>query len=247
MRYFVQIAYNGKNFHGWQVQPNANTIQAEMNKALTTYLNADSIHCIGCGRTDTGVHATDYYLHFDTENETLANDVTVYRMNRILPFSIVVKRILKVEPHRHARFDALSRTYQYHIHLEKDPFLLEGSLFFPYELAIDKMNKACTLLFNYSDFTSFSKVHSDAKTNICKIIRAEWSKTGNNLTFTIQADRFLRNMVRAIVGTLLEVGQNRISLEEFAQVIEAKDRGKAGKSVDGKGLFLTAVEYDFLP
>jgi tRNA pseudouridine38-40 synthase len=245
MRYFVQIAYNGKGFHGWQVQPNANTVQAEMNKALTTYFNSGPIHCVGCGRTDTGVHASDFYLHFDTE---LIIDTieSAYRLNRILPITIAVKHIFKVEEHSHTRFDALSRTYEYHIHTEKDPFLNDGSLFYGYELDLDKMNEACSLLFNYSDFTSFSKVHSDAKTNICKIMRAEWLKTSNKLIFTIQADRFLRNMVRAIVGTMLDIGQSKIPVTELAQIIEAKDRGRAGKSVDGKGLYLAKVEYDFV-
>jgi tRNA pseudouridine38-40 synthase len=246
MRYFVQIAYNGKDFHGWQIQPNANTVQAEMNKALTTYFNSGPINCTGCGRTDTGVHASDFYLHFESEKEDLDNDENVYRLNRILPLTIVVKRFIKVGEYQHSRFDALSRTYEYHIHTNKDPFLLEGSLFFAYELDIDKMNEACTLLFNYTDFTSFSKVHTDTKTNICNLMRAEWIKKGNKLVFTIQADRFLRNMVRAIVGTMLDIGQGKIPVTEISSIIEDKDRGRAGKSVNGKGLYLSFVEYDFI-
>ena len=241
MRYFVQIAYNGKDFHGWQIQPNANTVQAEMIKALSTYFCQD-IYCIGCGRTDTGVHAKDFYLHFDVPSPLdLSN--AVYRLNRILPFTIVVKNIKQVKDDLHSRFDALSRTYEYHIHTQKNPFLLEGSLFYPYPLNIELMNEACKILFEFSDFTSFSKVHSDAKTNICKIMQAEWKTTENGLVFTIKADRFLRNMVRAIVGTMLKVGQEQKTIEEFRQIIEQKDRGKAGKSVDGKGLYLTNVDY----
>ena len=241
MRYFVQIAYNGKDFHGWQIQPNANTVQAEMIKALSTYFCQD-IYCIGCGRTDTGVHAKDFYLHFDVSSPLdLSN--AVYRLNRILPFTIVVKNIKQVKDDLHSRFDALSRTYEYHIHTQKNPFLLEGSLFYPYPLNIELMNEACKVLFEFSDFTSFSKVHSDAKTNICKIMQAEWKTTENGLVFTIKADRFLRNMVRAIVGTMLKVGQEQKTIEEFRQIIEQKDRGKAGKSVDGKGLYLTNVDY----
>ncbi|MCT4581511.1 MAG: tRNA pseudouridine(38-40) synthase TruA [Flavobacteriales bacterium] len=245
MRYFVQIAYNGKDFHGWQVQPNANTVQAEVNKALTTYFNNGPIHCVGCGRTDTGVHASDFYLHFDID-KAIDTEETTYRINRILPFTIVVKRFIKVEDHQHTRFDALSRTYEYHIHTQKNPFILEGSLFYPYPLDIKRMNEACQLLFNYSDFTSFSKVHSDAKTNICKIMYAKWEVNNDQIVFTIQADRFLRNMVRAIVGTLLKVGQHKLSINDFANIIEAKDRCEAGKSVDGKGLYLSKVEYDFI-
>ncbi len=241
MRYFVQIAYNGKDFHGWQIQPNANTVQAEMIKALSTYFSQD-IYCIGCGRTDTGVHAKDFYLHFDVPQPlNLSN--AVYRLNRILPFTIVVKDIREVREDLHSRFDALSRTYEYHIHTQKNPFLLEGSLFFPYPLNVDLMNQACEILFEFSDFTSFSKVHSDAKTNICKIMQADWKTTDNGIVFTIKADRFLRNMVRAIVGTMLKVGQEQITLNDFRRIIEQKDRGKAGKSVDGKGLYLTQIDY----
>jgi len=242
MRYFIQIAYNGKDFHGWQVQPNANTVQAEMNKALTTYFNQGKIHCVGCGRTDTGVHATDFFLHFDIE-QPINEKESAYRLNRILPFTIAVKKIIKVSDTAHSRFDALSRTYEYHLHTSKNPFLLDGSLFYPYPLDLDKMNRACQILFKHSDFTSFSKVHSDAKTNICTIMAAHWKQKDDKIIFTIQADRFLRNMVRAIVGTMLKIGQGKISIEDFEQIILQKDRGKAGKSVDGKALYLTKVEY----
>ncbi len=245
MRYFVQIAYNGKDFHGWQVQPNANTVQAEINKALTTYFNSGAIHCIGCGRTDTGVHASDFYLHFDLDKQIDLKEST-YRLNRILPRSIAVKRIIEVENNAHTRFDATSRTYQYFIHTKKDPFANEGSLYFGYPLNLEKMNEACKLLFNYSDFTSFSKLHTDAKTNICQLMHAKWRKEGDKLIFTIQADRFLRNMVRAIVGTLLDIGQEKIPVQEISKIIEDKDRGRAGKSVDGKGLYLSKVEYDYI-
>lgn len=243
MRYFVQIAYNGKDFHGWQIQPNANTIQGEINKALTIYFNIGDIYCVGCGRTDTGVHATEFYFHFDIDIE-INKEEAVYRINRILPFTIVIKRFIKVQEQLHSRFDALSRTYQYHIHTQKNPFILEGSLFYPYKLDIPIMNEACSILLKYSDFTSFSKVHSDAKTNICKIMNANWKLDDYKIVFEIKADRFLRNMVRAIVGTMLKLGQKKISLIDFVEIIEAKDRCKAGKSVDGKGLYLHKVEYD---
>ncbi len=244
MRYFIQIAYNGKDLHGWQIQPNANTVQAEMNKALTVYFNQGAIHCIGCGRTDTGVHASDFYLHFDIDQEIDEKEST-YRLNRILPLTIAVKKFIKVVEYSHARFDALSRTYQYHIHTIKNPFLLDGSLFFSYPLNVEKMNEACQLLFNYEDFTSFSKVHTDSKTNICKIRRAEWKQKDDKIIFTIQSDRFLRNMVRAIVGTMLDIGQGKKQVKDIATIIEQKDRGKAGRSVSGKGLYLSKVEYDF--
>ncbi len=244
MRYFIQIAYNGKDLHGWQVQPNANTVQAEMNKALTVYFNQGAIHCIGCGRTDTGVHASDFYLHFDI-NKEIDEVTSIYRLNRILPLTIVVKKIIRVGKQAHARFDAISRTYEYHIHTVKNPFLLEGSLFFSYPLNIEKMNRACKLLFKYKDFTSFSKVHTDAKTNICSIMKAEWKQEGDKIIFTIQADRFLRNMVRAIVGTMLDIGQGKKQPQDIVTIIEQKDRGKAGRSVAGKGLYLSKVEYDF--
>jgi len=243
MRYFIQIAYNGKEFHGWQIQPNANTVQAEINKALTVYFNQGKIHCTGCGRTDTGVHASDFYLHFDI-NQEIDETESLYRLNRILPLAIVVKKIIKVGAYAHARFDALSRTYEYHIHTIKNPFL-EGSLFFSYPLNLEKMNEACRLLFNYTDFTSFSKVHTDTKTNVCKIMKAEWKQEGNKIVFTIQADRFLRNMVRAIVGTMLDIGQGKKQPQDIATIIEQKDRGKAGRSVYGKGLYLSKVEYNF--
>lgn len=242
-RYFIKLSYNGKNYHGWQIQPNANTIQEELNIALSTVLQ-EGINCVGAGRTDTGVHAKNFYAHFDTIN--LFNiDVEhfLYKTNAILPNDIVIHSVHSMIDEAHARFSAISRTYHYFISLKKDPFCQDLSYFFPRELNVEIMNQACKILFEYKDFTSFSKLHTDVKTNNCKIIKAEWTETKNQIQFTIKADRFLRNMVRSIVGTMLEIGLGKISLEEFAQIIESKDRSNAGRSVPAQGLFLVNIEY----
>lgn len=246
-RYFIQLSYNGTAYHGWQIQENANSVQTELNKAMSTYLR-ESIETIGAGRTDTGVHAKFYVAHFNSINEELDNHIPhhLYKLNCLLPQDISVFQLKKMHDNAHARFDAASRTYKYYISQAKNPFLQEFACPLYIPLNIDEMNKAAQLLFEYIDFTSFSKLHTDVKTNNCKVTFAEWSKENDNtLVFTITADRFLRNMVRAIVGSLLEVGKERISIEEFRQIIEQKDRQKAGASVPAKGLFLTNISYPY--
>ena len=242
-RYFIYLAYEGTNYHGWQVQPNGVSVQECLQKALSTLLRVET-EVVGAGRTDAGVHAKLMVAHFDSEKEDLNLVLLTDKLNRLLPPDISVYRVCKVHPEAHARFDALSRTYKYYITSVKSPFnrhlkwRMHGSL--NYEL----MNEAAKILFEYTDFTSFSKLHTDVKTNNCKIMQAEWVQEDETTwVFTIKADRFLRNMVRAIVGTLVEVGRGKMSIEEFRKVIEQKDRCKAGASVPGHALFLVDIEY----
>ena len=242
-RYFTELAYNGSCFHGWQVQPNANSVQETLEKAFSLILRQD-IKLTGCGRTDTGVHAKYYVAHFDTDQPVSDINQIKYKLNSYLSFDIVIYSIIGVNPEAHARFNAIGREYEYHLITQKDPFLKESTLYLPFNPDFNKMNEAAKKLLHYNDFTSFSKLHTDVKTNNCKIESAEWIKQRENYwIFYIRADRFLRNMVRAIVGTLLEVGKNKMSIAEFEAVIESKDRGKAGTSLPGHALFLCDVEY----
>lgn len=242
-RYFIQLSYKGTNYHGWQIQPNAVTVQELLIKAFSTILQ-EQIEITGAGRTDTGVHAINYIAHFDSNhNELDQNNDFLYKINSFLPKDIVIHWIKKVNHDAHARFDAIKRTYKYYIHQEKDPFLIDTSYFYKHKLDMDLMNEAAKILFEYTDFTSFSKLHTDVKTNNCKIIKAEWIKKDHKIIFTITADRFLRNMVRAIVGTLMDVGRKKISLKEFKAIIENKNRSDAGVSVPAHGLFLTEIVY----
>lgn len=244
MRYFIELAYKGTNYHGWQYQPGADSIQETLNKSLSLLLKTD-IDIVGAGRTDTGVHAKQMYAHFDYENE-IDTPQLIHKLNSFLPKDIVVYNIQKVADESHARFDALKRTYEYHIHTTKDVFENEGSYQFMLPLDIDKMNEACQLLFKYNDFECFSKVNTDVKTFNCVIFEAYWTRSGNKLVFTISADRFLRNMVRAIVGTMINIGTGKISLADFEKIIESKDRSQAGFSVPAHGLYLTKIEYEYL-
>jgi len=198
---------------------------------------------IGAGRTDTGVHASFFILHFDTERGIPENLDIIYKLNSFLPSDIAVQKVWPVDDEAHARFSATSRTYHYFISTEKNPFVTETSYKYLKPLDVEKMNKAAQTLFNYTDFTSFSRLHTDVKTNNCKIMQAEWMRSGEQLQFTIKADRFLRNMVRAIVGTLLEVGQGKLSISQFCEIIEKQDRGVAGASAPAQGLFLVDIEY----
>jgi tRNA pseudouridine38-40 synthase len=241
-RYFIELAYKGTNFHGWQIQPNAISVQESLEKALST-VTREAIAVTGAGRTDTGVHASYFVAHFDSGKLNLDHPDFAHKLNSFLGKDIVIFGVSKVIPEAHARFDAISRTYQYHLNLRKDPFALETSWHFYIQPNLERMNEASRILFEYIDFTSFSKLHTDVKTNNCKIYCAEWSQEGANVIFTVKADRFLRNMVRALVGTILEVGIGKINLEEFRAIIEQKDRGAAGLSVPAHGLFLTDVEY----
>lgn len=243
-RYFLQLSYKGTHYHGWQVQPNAVTVQETLTEALLTILRED-LEVTGAGRTDTGVHASYFIAHFDSKQEDLHQDKKLlFKINGYLPKDIAINQIFKVKDDAHARFDAIERTYHYYIHQQKDPFINESSFYLSHNLDVELMNQACKLLYQFSDFTSFSKLHTDVKTNNCKIKNALWLQDVHKLTFTITADRFLRNMVRAIVGTLIELGKHKISLENFIQIIENKNRSEAGVSVPAHGLFLTNITYD---
>ncbi len=241
-RYFVQLSFMGSRYHGWQIQPDSVSVQEIIEKAFSTILR-EEISVTGAGRTDTGVHASFFVLHFDASREIENLPKLVYRLNSFLPADIAVQRIWTVPQDAHARFSALSRTYNYGITLEKDPFTADTEYFLRIKPDMIKMNEAAQVLMEYSDFTSFSKLHTDAKTNLCKISSAEWFMKNNRLVFSITADRFLRNMVRAIVGTLLDVGKGKITIEDFRHVIEIRNRGAAGTSVPAHGLFLVNIKY----
>ncbi|MBK7627587.1 MAG: tRNA pseudouridine(38-40) synthase TruA [Bacteroidales bacterium] len=243
MRYFIYISYKGTSYHGWQVQPNSTTVQQILDESMSVVLN-EKISTIGAGRTDTGVHALIFCAHFDCNSASLDTDKNlIFRLNCHLPADISVSSIRKVRADANARYSALSRTYKYYIARTKDPFFNNSSWYLHGVLDTSIMNKACDILLNHSDFTSFSKLHSGAKTNICRIYNAEWEEQENRLVFTIRADRFLRNMVRAIVGTMTDLGSGKITLVEFEEIILKKDRCKAGKSAPAQGLFLTEIEY----
>lgn len=242
MRYFIYLGYNGKNFSGWQVQPNGPTVQQALEEALTLLLR-EPVPVTGAGRTDAGVHARLMVAHFDWREELPDLDFWANKLNRVLSRDIAIYRIVPVKPEAHARFDACSRTYKYYVTHRKDPFNADFVYRISMPLDYGRMNQACRILFDYIDFTSFSKLHTDVKTNNCHIYEAGWKQEGDVWVFTIRADRFLRNMVRAIVGTLLEVGRGKLSLEGFRRVIEAKDRCSAGTSVPGHALFLVDVQY----
>lgn len=241
MRYFIELSYNGKNYHGWQIQPDAISVQEKINNALSTVYQKD-IQIVGAGRTDTGVHASQMFAHFDIDKSIDEN--LVFKLNSILPNDIFIKAIFLVDDEKHARFDALSRSYEYKIWLGRNPFLLD----FSWQIHSQKpnialMNEAAKLLLDYEDFESFSKVKTDVHTFNCNVTEAFWIQKDNQLTFHISANRFLRNMVRAIVGTLLDVGLEKISISDFKNIIESKNRSNAGLSVPAKGLFLTQIKY----
>ncbi len=241
MRYFIELSYKGTNYHGWQIQPDASSVQEEITKALATILQ-EKILLVGAGRTDAGVHASQMFAHVDTVKKL--TDDYVHKLNAILPNDIVIKSIKEVFDETHARFDAVSRTYEYRILLGRDPFLLETTWqLHQKNLQIEKMNEAANLLFKYEDFESFSKVKTDVNTFNCTIMKAVWTLEDKHLIFHIKANRFLRNMVRAIVGTLIEVGLGKKTVEDFRKIIESKKRSEAGLSVPAKGLFLTEVCY----
>ena len=240
MRFFIELSYKGTNYHGWQEQPNANTVQAEINRALSTILNTN-IEVIGAGRTDTGVHANQMFAHFDCDIDFDIQNL-MFKLNSFLASDIAIKDIFKVKEDANCRFDALSRTYQYHIIQKKDPFN-KTAYFLQNDLDIKAMNEACKYIIGKQDFTSFSKVNTQTFTNNCDVMFAKWELVNNKIIFTIKADRFLRNMVRAIVGTLLGVGFGKIIAADLAKIIAAKDRSKSGVSVPAHALFLTEVKY----
>jgi len=241
-RYFIHLSYDGTNYHGWQVQPNGSSVQAELQRALSTLLR-QPIEIVGAGRTDAGVHARKMVAHFDVE-ELLNLKQTAYRMNRILPRDIAVEKIERVGDDMHARFSATSRTYHYYIHTHKDPFCRAYSCETHYDLDFDAMNEAARFLLTQDDFASFCKTGADVKTTICHVTHAQWHQTSpTTWYFEITANRFLRNMVRAVVGTLIDVGRHRIDLEDFKQIVENKTRTAAGESMPGHALFLEDVSY----
>ena len=241
-RYFIYLAYDGTAYHGWQIQPNGASVQECLMKALSTLLRRE-VEVTGAGRTDAGVHASLMVAHFDSE-QPLDTAFMTDKLNRLLPPDISVYRLRAVKPDAHARFDATARMYKYYVTTAKVPFDRQYRCRLFQRPDFDRMNEAARPLFDYTDFTSFSKLHTDVKTNNCRIMHAEWTQLDEvTWVFTIRADRFLRNMVRAIVGTLLEVGRGKLSVEGFCRVIEQKDRCRAGTSVPGNALFLVDVAY----
>ncbi|SHH31288.1 tRNA pseudouridine(38-40) synthase TruA [Winogradskyella jejuensis] len=241
MRYFIQLSYNGAAYHGWQIQPNAVTVQETIQDALSKLLNT-TLSITGAGRTDTGVHASQMYAHFDFD-EIIDTDNLVYKLNSFLPKDIAIQSIFQVADDAHARFHAIRRSYDYKITLKKDVFQYDYAYYMHQKLDVDKMNAASEILLQYEDFQCFSKSNTDVKTYNCKIEYARWNKDYDMLVFTISADRFLRNMVRAIVGTLVNIGLDKLEVEDMHSIIASKDRGEAGFSVPAKGLYLTQVLY----
>jgi tRNA pseudouridine38-40 synthase len=241
-RYFIQLSYDGTAYHGWQIQPNGISVQETVGKVLSIVAR-EAVAVTGAGRTDAGVHASFFVAHFDTGNQNLDNEKVLHSLNCLLPADIAVQRIYKVNPQAHARFDALSRTYKYYLVKTKDPFSRRYAAKEAKIPELERMNEAACKLFDYEDFTSFSRLGTDVKTNNCKVDLAEWVDEGSRFVFTIRADRFLRNMVRAIVGTILEVGFGKLSVDGFCKIIEARDRCSAGASVEAKGLFLADIGY----
>lgn len=243
MRYFINLAYDGAAYHGWQVQPNDITVQQKLNEALATVLRTP-IATVGAGRTDTGVNAACMVAHFDCDTLPYPPEQLVYKLNRLLPPDIAIHDIRPVKDDAHARFAALARTYHYYICTQKAPFHRHYAMRLPFAVDFEKMNHAAEILLQTEDFTSFSKLHTDTKTNFCHLTAAHWEETEPGLwRFTITADRFLRNMVRAIVGTLLDVGRGKISEDDLHRIINAHDRCSAGDSVMGEALFLANVRY----
>lgn len=243
MRYFIECAYKGTNYSGWQIQINAVAVQEVIEKALSTLLKT-KVEITGSSRTDAGVHAKQQIAHFEVENEINNTENLVYRMNKILPFDISIKQIFKVEDDYHSRFEAISRKYEYRISRTKNPFQKGLCYEFNGDLNIKLMNEACLILFNHINFQCFSKIKTEVLTFNCTILEAHWEEnTEDTLVFHIKANRFLRGMVRSIVGTLLEIGLEKISLTDFEQIILSKNRKNAGWSVPAEGLFLMEVNY----
>ncbi|WP_128330193.1 tRNA pseudouridine(38-40) synthase TruA [Apibacter sp. HY039] len=241
MRYFIQFSYDGTGYSGYQIQPRQLTVQEVLEKSLSTLLR-QPVKTIGAGRTDAGVHASDMYAHFNFPDPFPPNFLK--RLNSFLPDDIAVRRIVPVADQAHARFDALRRTYRYFISTRKNPFKQKfHAQFLYYDLEVQKMNEAARILFEYTDFTSFSKLHADNKTNDCTIFEARWEQNEDELVFIITANRFLRNMVRAITGTLIDVGRGKRTLGDFREIIEKKDRAFASTSAPAQGLVLVKVEY----
>lgn len=241
MRYFIELSYNGKAYHGWQIQPNAITVQEVVENALTTLFNTSTV-IMGAGRTDAGVHATQMFAHFDTV-AVFDTPNLIFKLNSFLPADIAIRNILKVKPDVHARFHALSRAYLYRVAFKKNVFTFDNTYAVKHDLDVDKMNAACKILFEYKDFQCFSKTQTDVKTYNCDIMQAQWLVKNDELHFKIKANRFLRNMVRAIVGTMINIGLGKVEVDALHDIIKSKNRSEAGFSVPAHGLYLTAIEY----
>jgi tRNA pseudouridine38-40 synthase len=242
-RYFIFLSFRGTAYHGWQMQPGRHTVQGVLTKALSTILSSQ-VAVTGAGRTDTGVHASFFCAHFDAVKDDLDNDQQlIYNLNGILPDDIAVLKVVKAQPDASARFNATARTYRYTVTRVKDPFVSDTAWLLYWQLDITMMNEAAAILLRHNDFTSFSRLHGSNKTNICRVTHARWHDEPGRLIFTITADRFLRNMVRAVVGTLIPVGRGKLSLNDFEAVLRGKNRGLAGQSAPAHGLSLTAIEY----
>lgn len=241
MRYFLELSYNGTRYHGWQKQPHAASVQETVEQALST-LFQKQIEIVAAGRTDAGVHAKQIFAHVDLSDEIDLSNFP-YRLNALLPNDIAITSLVPVKDDAHARFDAISRSYEYHLNIGKNPFAQNFAYQVYHKPNVNLMNQAAEHLFAYSDFQCFSKSKTDVKTYICKLKEAHWKANGNELIFHITADRFLRNMVRAIVGTLLDIGYQKMNVEEIHTIIKSKDRSRAGTSVPAQGLYLTKVTY----
>jgi len=241
LRYFIELSYKGTFFHGWQIQPNAVSVQETLEKGLSVILR-DIISVVGAGRTDTGVHAKYIVAHFETE-AVFDPEKLVFKLNSFLPESIAIKQVFEVNPEAHARFHALTRAYEYHIVREKNPFKTEGAYFLKGNLDVEAMNRAAALLLNYTNFKCFSKSKTDVKTYNCTMFYAYWEEKENLLIFHVSANRFLRNMVRAIVGTLIDIGKGKLAVDDIHKILASENRGEAGYSVPAKGLYLTEVTY----
>ena len=241
MRYFLQFAYDGTRFHGWQLQSNALTVQQVLDEALSRILR-EPVSTTGSGRTDTGVHAIQQYAHFDV-SAPFDTEEMCYRLNRLLPPDIAAQAAFAVADGAHARFDAIARTYEYRVSLVKDPFLRAYSFFISRKPNLDQMNRAAALLRSVEDFTTFSKTKGDTLHYRCRLYEACWRQEGGQLLFTIRANRFLRGMVRLVVGTMLDVGSGKRTVEEFEAIVAAQDRSRASGAAEATGLFLTQVDY----
>jgi tRNA pseudouridine38-40 synthase len=243
-RYFIEVYYKGTNYAGFQIQQNANSIQAEVTQALNIIFKVE-LELTGSSRTDSGVHALQNFFHFDTNDlpeEKLLNE-RVYNVNAILPNDIVVKKIHKVADNANCRFDAKSREYKYYIYQHKDPFLEDRAFYYPYPLDMDKLNRAAAIILDHTDFTSFAKKNSQVKTFNCTLFKSEWRRENELIVYCVQGNRFLRGMVRGLVGTMLRVGSNKITVSDFISIIENKDAMHADFSVPPQGLFLCSVNY----
>lgn len=241
MRYFIQLSFNGTNYHGWQIQPNASSVQQTLNEVLSKALQ-EEIYVVGAGRTDTGVHAKMMFAHFDTD-QSIDTEKLCFKLNRMLPPDIALQQIIKVGNEAHARFDATARSYEYHITFAKNPFKQGLALYHPALLQLEAMQEATQFLLDYEDFGAFARSKTQTHTNLCTLKEAYFEQVHNGLIFHITANRFLRNMVRAIVGTLLAIGRSKLSPADMKRIIESKDRKQAGESAAACGLYLTRVEY----